>query len=255
MMDLPDWYHKIDLGNGLVTPGRDYEPIWSVCQATMDQIDFTGKRVLDIGACDGKWSFAAEQRGAAMVVAVDLFDYALDRFMFCKRVLRSGVAPLYNVSVYDLIDSLGRYLAPADAPFAPYSNKFDVVLFFGVLYHLRDPLLALAQVRSVVKNDGVVLLETAYAYQEERSVMIFHGGSRKRFYNDPTTWWLPSEPALLEMCETTLLQPRLRTCTRIKQDHQAGRIGLVCEPTTYSNLTTEMAYEIANHYPVPLPKV
>jgi tRNA (mo5U34)-methyltransferase len=251
MNALPDWYHRIDLGHGLVTPGRDYEPIWSLCRAAMDQVDFRGKRVLDVGACDGQWSFEAERRGAAAVVAVDLFDYALERFLFCKRVLRSRVTPLYNVSVYRLADSLGRQLSPTAPPLEPYANKFDIVLFFGVLYHLRDPLRALAQVRSVVKNEGVVLLETAYAHAEDRSVMLFHGGARKRFYNDPTTWWIPSESALIEMGETSLL--RARVVSRLTQDHQAGRISAVCAPTTFADLDPEMAYEIANHYPTPGP--
>lgn len=192
MLRLPNWYHSIDLGHGLVTPGRDFGPIWRVCEATLDRIDFTGKRVLDIGACDGKWSFEAERRGAAAVVAVDLFDYALERFLFCRRVLRSRVTPLYNVSVYNLVDALGRHLGPVDAPFEPYAQRFDVVLFFGVLYHLRDPMLALAQVRSAVKPGGVVLIETAYAHGESGSRMVFHGGERRRFYNDLSTWWIVS---------------------------------------------------------------
>ena len=49
--------HTIDLGQGLITPGRDFDDIWAVCRASMDKIDFRGKRVLDIGACDGLWSF------------------------------------------------------------------------------------------------------------------------------------------------------------------------------------------------------
>jgi len=108
MNEFRDWYHKIDLGNGLITPGRDYESIWQVCRATMDRVNFAGKRVLDVGACDGLWAFEAERRGAALVVATDLFDYALERFLFCKRILRSKIVPFYNVSVYDLSDSLGR---------------------------------------------------------------------------------------------------------------------------------------------------
>ena len=157
----------------------------------MDRVDFTQKRVLEIGACDGMWSFEAERRGAALVVATDVFDYALERFLFCKRVLKSKVVPLYSVSVYDLADSLGRYLAP-QSPSHLHAIKFDIVICFGVLYHLRDPMLALAQVRSVVKGEGSVLLETAYAHREEKPVMLFSGGEKRRLYPDVSNWWAPS---------------------------------------------------------------
>lgn len=250
-----DWYHKIDLGQGIVTPGRPFEPIWEVCARTLEGVDFRGKRVLDVGACDGRWSFEAERRGAAEVVAVDLFDYALERFLFCRSVLRSRVVPLYNVNVYALADALGRKVAPKGAPFQGYSDRFDVVIFFGVLYHLKDPMLALAQVRSVVKDDGLVLLETAYEPNDTRAVMYYHGGPRKRFYNDISTWWIPSFPALVEMGEGSLLRHVAGSETLLRQDSQVGRVGAHFRPFGVGEIAHDYGYEIANHYPSPLPKI
>src|SRR5437588_11338087 len=117
MNSFRDWYHNIDLGNGLVTPGRGFDALWKLDRAAMDRVDFHGKTVLDVGACDGMWSFEAEKRGAKLVVAVDLFDYALERFLFCRRVLGSKVVPFFNVSAYELSDSLGRHLAAQSPPY------------------------------------------------------------------------------------------------------------------------------------------
>jgi len=255
MNRLPDWYHRIELGNGLVTPGRDwYHSMWLLNRSIMDQVDFKGRRVLEIGACDGLWSFEAEKRGAALVVATDLFDYALERFLFCRRVLKSKVVPLYNVSVYDLADSLARYLAP-QSPACPHQLKFDVVVFFGVLYHLRDPMLALAQIRSVVKEDGLVLLETAYARCEEKPVMLFNGGAKRRLYPDYSSWWAPSESCLTEMCETSLLQLQSETVATHRQDEPVGRIGAILKPIPASAVAPEIAYEINVHYKAEIPRI
>jgi tRNA (mo5U34)-methyltransferase len=254
MFSFRDWYHKIDLGNGLITPGRDYEKIWHVCRSTMDRVDFRGKRVLDIGACDGLWAFEAERRGAALVVATDLFDYALERFLFCRRVLKSRVIPFYNVSIYDLVDSLGRHLCGTSEPFAHYGNKFDIVMFFGVLYHLRDPMLGLSQVRSVVRDNGAVLLETAYVYGENKPVMLFGGGEKKRLYPDVSNWWAPSLSCLKEMCQTSLLSPSQEPETTLIQDPLMGRVGLRLHPIAYSELAPDFAYEARLHYRIPLPR-
>ena len=247
-----DWYHKIDLGRGLVTPGRDFDDIWNVCRQMMDRVDFRGKRVLDVGACDGLWSFEAERRGAALVVATDLFPYALDRFLFCRRVLKSNVVPLYNVSIYNLIDSLGRYLSSYTSPFAPFSNCFDVVICFGVLYHLRDPLNALSQLRSVVSDGGNVLLETAYIHAETKPVMLFNGGDTKRMYNDVTTWWAPSYSCLQEVCQTSLFKLEEASVATLIQDGLMGRIGALLKPARLDSVSESMGYEIVKHYRTPV---
>jgi tRNA (mo5U34)-methyltransferase len=59
------WFHKIDLGPGVVTPGYDWEDLWSPTSRFLDGVDFRGKRVMEIGCWDGMWSFDAERRGAA----------------------------------------------------------------------------------------------------------------------------------------------------------------------------------------------
>lgn len=140
------WFHSIDLGNGIVTPGQKDTPT----EAAVMQIpaDLTGKTVLDIGAYDGFYSFEAERRGAARVVAADHWTWnwpgsdARRNFDLAREVLGSRVEAV-DVPVEELSpDRVG--------------GTFDVVLFLGVLYHAPDPLGYLKRVRSVTKGFAIV---------------------------------------------------------------------------------------------------
>ncbi|HVV43844.1 MAG TPA: DUF1698 domain-containing protein, partial [Bryobacteraceae bacterium] len=117
-------YHTIELPDGTVLPGlQSVEHLrWRLSLFPLPE-DLRGKRVLDIGAWDGWFSFECERRGAE-VIAVDCV--ALNTFIEAKELLGSRVEYL-TLDVDELsADRLGT---------------FDIVLFFGVLYHLRHPLL------------------------------------------------------------------------------------------------------------------
>src|SRR5271169_1700224 len=123
------WYHSIELPDGRVIPGlQTIEVLRSRIARYPIPQDLTGKRVLDIGAWDGWFSFEMERRGAS-VVALD--SIRLETFFEAKRLLNSKVeyvvADICRVNPRDL-------------------GTFDIVLFFGVLYHLKHPLLALEKV-------------------------------------------------------------------------------------------------------------
>ncbi|HLH39805.1 MAG TPA: DUF1698 domain-containing protein [Bryobacteraceae bacterium] len=123
------WYHSIDLPGGGVIPGiQSIEHLRArIAQYPIPQ-DLRGKRVLDIGAWDGWFSFEMERRGAE-VVAVD--SARQQTFFEAKKLLNSKVEYI----VEDVC-----HLSPRDIGY------FDIVLFFGVLYHLKHPLLALEKV-------------------------------------------------------------------------------------------------------------
>lgn len=142
------WFHRIDLGNGIVTPGendKDHQD-W-VTSALPQRMD--GLSVLDIGAWDGYFSFLAEERGARRVLAIDsLQNEETHRsgrrpFELAKEVRRSGVE--YRVLDVRDLDRL--------------DESFDVVLFLGVYYHLPDPWKALEAIRRKVNPGGRVYLE------------------------------------------------------------------------------------------------
>jgi len=200
---FPYWYHRIELPGGVVTPG------WAPISPAAYQVpkELSGKRVLDVGAWDGYWSFEALKRGARQVVAIDDFsDFlgsikqsdrkAWENFDLCREALGYDHerCQRHDMNVYDLTpDTFGR---------------FDVVFFFGVIYHLRHPLLALDKLGAVC--DGKIFVESAIlddfspyrgglnrGYPGGQIVMEFY--PEKQYGNNETNWWVPTIHCLAHM--------------------------------------------------------
>jgi tRNA (mo5U34)-methyltransferase len=239
-----EWYHKIDLGSGITTPGRNYDDQWAMVRRLKRHISYTGKRVLDLASYDGMWAFEAEQHGASFVVATDRYPYALENFLICREALGSAVQPFYNASVYDIRRALEPLLYEAPATDAIERNFFDVIQNFGLMYHLRDPMYALAACRSVIKERGFLILETAAILDDDRSFMVLNGyPGEPRIYPDPATWWAMTVPCLQEMLLASLFRPRMDTMETLHQfivdGRSIGRVGLVAEaiaPTAMTDL-------------------
>ncbi len=186
---IPFWYHRLDFGNGIITPGYA-QTAWG---GTGDLVglppSLSGKSVLDIGAWDGFFSFECERRGARRVLATDSYAWngyqpnGKAGFNLAHRVLGSRVEDM-EIDVLDLTpDRVGT---------------FDVVLFLGVLYHMRHPLLALERVASVTK--GQLILETHVDMLDvRRPAMAFYPGVELN--NDPTNWCGPNPAMVRAMLE------------------------------------------------------
>jgi tRNA (mo5U34)-methyltransferase len=192
-VDSLTWVHSIDLGNGIVTPGIWGKPQPLIMKA-FDDLDFKGRKVLDVGCWDGLWSFEAERRGAGTVYATDEVSQRSykeqETFQLAHRVLKSRVKYYPDLSVFD-IQSLGV-------------NDFDMVLFCGVHYHLRDPLLALARLRRVTQDGGLILVEGDVIYgTEECSADFFY---RRSYGKDESVWWVPTVPCLREWVESSFFE-------------------------------------------------
>jgi tRNA (mo5U34)-methyltransferase len=139
------WFHEIELAPGIVTPGEDSNRLKL---PLLDELglppDARGLRVLDVGCSDGYFSFEMERRGAE-VLAIDFVAATATGFALSREILGSRVE--YRAeSVYNLAP--GRH------------GTFDLVLFLGVLYHLRKPLAALDALRSVVRPGGLLFVAT-----------------------------------------------------------------------------------------------
>lgn len=179
------WYHTIPLGNGIVTPGVDDTPSRLAKIGLPD--DLTGKTVLDVGAWDGFFSFEAERRGAARVVASDSYCWGgagwgtKDGFELARGALGSAVEDR-EIDVMDL------------SPEAV--GVFDVVLFLGVLYHLKDPMTALERVFSVT-GDRLIMSTLVDITWRRRPAMAFYPGTEAN--RDPTNWWGPNPAAVVAM--------------------------------------------------------
>ena len=180
-----DWYHSIELRPGIVTPGRAAER--NVLPYLGIPDDLSGVSVLDIGCWDGFFSFECERRGAKRVVAADIWEtFGRDAFDFARAELGSSVEPA-QASVYDLPDLLDQ--------------RFDLVLFLGVLYHLKHPLLAIEKISEITTPGGLAIVETAVdvASLMDRPLMAFYPGDELN--GDPTNWWTPNVPALASMLD------------------------------------------------------
>ena len=139
------WWHRVTLKDGRVTPGLS-----NVSQLEdvflFPSLDFTGKSVLDIGCWDGYFSFRAEQLGAKRVVAMDDPDLrwgGMDGFEFLHDHFQSKVEFVKH-TIYQ-----------------PLQEQFDIVLCYGVLYHINDPLTAAINAsqmsRDVVAFEGLII--------------------------------------------------------------------------------------------------
>lgn len=126
------WYHSFHLTDDIKTPGiRDCGPLLKLLDLPLD---CHGLRVLDLGTADGFFSFELERRGAEVVSV----DYKIKpSFLIAKDILKSKIQPIH-ANIYSL--NKEKF------------GKFDIVLFLGVLYHLRNPLLALDRIRSVCRS-------------------------------------------------------------------------------------------------------
>jgi tRNA (mo5U34)-methyltransferase len=184
------WFHTIDLGDGIVTDGRDESPRklrWIDLPA-----DLRGRTVLDVGAWDGFFSFECERRGADRVVAVDGPAWrepawgpggfgTRSGFDLARRALESSVE-----DVELELEDISREAV----------GGFDVVLFLGVLYHLKHPWAALERVASVC--DGLLIVEThADLLDLRRPAMALYPGDE--IAGDASNWWGPNLPALVAM--------------------------------------------------------
>lgn len=177
------WHQRFELAPGVYTPGaNDMAAIFERCgvPARLD-----GARALDVGTTNGGAAFELERRGAE-VVAVDIEDSSWFGFEQLRALLDSSVA-FVQTSVYELSER--------------FTEPFDLVLFWGLLYHLRHPLLGLDNLRGVTR--GRALLETAVA---DASLVSAADQSLARFYRrdelagDASNWFEPTITALCDWC-------------------------------------------------------
>lgn len=189
IQEEPYWFLKMELPGGLVTPGWS-DPATDKLPHYGLPADMTGMRVLDIGHAEGFFSFEAERRRAAEVVGIENYPPMARKFEICRAALGSR-ARSHLASVYDL---------------NPKSfGTFDLVMFFGVLYHLRHPLLALEKIHSVCT--GTLLMQTSTCDNRSDTPMAeFHpfgitsGPADKPSY-DPTCFWFPNIAGCIAMLQ------------------------------------------------------
>lgn len=195
--ELGAWFHNIDLYGVETAPQHflgDFPNVkWKHIAPALPQ-DLAGATVLDIGCNGGFYSIEMKRRGAARVIGIDVDDRYLNQARFAASTLGFDIE-FEKHSVYD-VDAI--------------AGKFDIVLFMGVLYHLRYPLYALDRVVHKVGQQLVfqtMIRGSENGYQADPDYhfwnkKIFDGRDFPAMYfiehkyaSDPTNWWIPNRAA------------------------------------------------------------
>jgi SAM-dependent methyltransferase len=176
------FYHIIQLTDNIATPGHTgYVPAQNLCVKHLKSLDLKGKRVLDIGCRDGLFSFVAESMGAEEVIGIDN-DLSKPATEFLIPYFKSKIK-MIQMNLYDLKpDNFGL---------------FDVVIFPGVLYHLRYPFWGLRVIRDVLRVGGHFLIETPIWKGERNNAMLFCPIGKESPY-EPTSCTFFNEKGLVD---------------------------------------------------------
>jgi tRNA (mo5U34)-methyltransferase len=192
---MEPWFHNLDLKGVRTAPAHflgDYPAVKWRRFAHALPTDLTGKSVLDIGCNAGFYSVEMKRRGAARVLGIDSDQEYLDQARFAAEVNELDIE-FQRLSVYEV---------------GALREKFDLVLFMGVLYHLRHPLLALDLIHEHVAGDMLIFqsmqrgsalaadVAADYEFWDEKPFdrpefpklhFVEH-----RYAQDPTNWWIPN---------------------------------------------------------------
>jgi tRNA (mo5U34)-methyltransferase len=201
LAEMTPWYHEVSLEPTIPITTKGWEgvkPQWENTRRVRASVDYRGRHVLDIGSRDGMWAFEAEELGADAVVATDIGDLSFyEHILFARFCRRSKIAVYWNVSVEDLsrLDCYFRY-GGHNRPL------FDIVQHLGVLYHLENPMASLRECRRVMKDGGILILETAFM-STESDTPLARFNSDSGIYRDVNTFWAFNKSALvgaLKLC-------------------------------------------------------
>jgi tRNA (mo5U34)-methyltransferase len=193
--ELGPWFHNIELEGVRTAPDHflgDYPAVkWQRFSHAIPA-DLTGRTVLDIGCNGGFYSIEMKRRGAARVLGIDFDEDYLAQARFAADISGQEIE-FAKLSVYD-VGAIGE--------------KFDVVLFMGVLYHLRHPLLALDLIREHVAGDMLIFqsmqrgsteVDTIAADYDFNETAHFDSPGYPKLHfieheysRDPTNWWAPN---------------------------------------------------------------
>lgn len=178
------WWHTIDLGHNLVTPGA-----WDIrhLPARIPWPDsLAGKRCLDVGTMDGFWAFEMERRGAGEVLAIDVGDSEKDNLFHHRRSRsRSGErrqpGQTFNV-LAELLGSRAKFQEMNIYDLRPEAvGKFDLIFVGYLLHQLRDPLRALEAVREVCRGSVIVLDQILFFRSLFSRAPLAQFGARRDF--------------------------------------------------------------------------
>lgn len=203
---LRPWFHNLRLRGIETAPDHflgDYPEIKFAQFREAIPKDLTGKTVLDIGCNAGFYSLEMKRRGAAEVIGIDTDEHYLAQARFASEIEQIDVE-FRRMAVWDIAE-LGR--------------KFDLVIFMGVLYHLRHPLLALDLIHEHAAKDLLLfqsmqrgsreVLEVNGDYEFNADAPFDDAAYPKlhfiehRYAHDETNWWIPNRSCVEAMLRSS----------------------------------------------------
>jgi tRNA (mo5U34)-methyltransferase len=237
---LGPWFHNLRLEDGTETapdhPLGDYPAFQWQCIRESLPFDVAGLRVLDVGCNAGFYAFEMSRLGGT-VVAIDLDEHYLRQARWAQQFVRHGrPVEFRRASVYDV---------------GGWRERYDLINFMGVFYHLRYPLLALDMLagacerwlifQSITRSggagrpphatpDNIELSALAPLSTQEWPTLAF---IEHRLAGDPSNWWVPNEPAVFAMLRTAgfevrrALAPETWLCERTGE-RTGPRLDLTC---------------------------
>lgn len=182
---VPFWGQSIPLPYGIMTSGKVMSNLKTIERLKLPS-HLAGKRVLDIGAWDGFYSFECEKRGAEVL--------AIDNLNRMKRPNEIEYASLGNLGFETARDILGSKVDFMDMDVYDLDpdgvGRFDIVLFLGVLYHLKHPVLALEKIGAVAKD--VLYIETEWLRGPLVRRPVIQYVESDSYNQDPTNFCRPN---------------------------------------------------------------
>jgi tRNA (mo5U34)-methyltransferase len=182
------WYHSLPLPGGVVTPGS-FDNLDELARVPLPS-SLEGRRCLDVATADGFWAFEMERRGADEVVAVDVGPERLDWPGNAGTAAEGGASAVRGFDIAH--EALGSNVQWRElSAYALHPNvlgEFDFVFIGSVLCHLRDPVAALAAVRSVLR--GELLSVDAISLP----LTVLHPRTPLAQFEAPgwPLWWVPN---------------------------------------------------------------
>ena len=184
-----EWYHSIDLGHGVVTPGIfDHRPFLSDYHLPEN---FKDMRVLDVATYDGFWAFEFERRGATEVVAMDIGTWKeIDippriRSEASKEMLDKETGSGFNIARDILGSRVQRKIMNVYDLSPELMGKFDFVFCGDLLLHLMNPMKALQNIHSVVSGFAYIVdvFIPEYGEDDSNAILRYTGGTNRM------VWW------------------------------------------------------------------
>ena len=230
---LAPWFHNLRLQGIETAPGHflgDFPrtKFERFAHAIPERLD--GKSVLDIGCNAGFYAQEMKRRGASRVLGIDHDEHYLRQARLAAEVAQLDIE-FRQLEVYD-VGALGE--------------TFDVVIFMGVLYHLRHPLLALDLIHEHVAGDMLLFQSLQRGSAEDYTVQENYDFSEEahfddpaypklhfveRYYaNDPTNWWIPNAACAEAMLRSAGFaiashpEAEVYVCRRVAAPEWAGAV-------------------------------